>query len=113
MYLDVVRDHPNQQTADIISKFDAVLERETPDLVLVVGDVTSTDSCALAASKRDVPLAHVEAGLRSRDRRMPEERTRLVTDDLPTCSLPTQTTPTPTSTLKTCQVNVFFKWATS
>jgi len=82
IYLDVVRDHPNQQTADIIGKFDAVLERETPDLVLVVGDVTSTDSCALAASKRDVALAHVEAGLRSRDRRMPEERTRLVTDAL-------------------------------
>ncbi len=82
VYLDAARAHPSQQTADIIAKFDEVLERERPDLVLVVGDVTSTDSCAIAASKRDVALAHVEAGLRSRDRRMPEERTRLVTDAL-------------------------------
>ena len=82
VYLDAARAHPSRQTADIIAKFDEVLEREEPDLVLVVGDVTSTDSCAIAASKRDVALAHVEAGLRSRDRRMPEERTRLVTDAL-------------------------------
>ena len=81
-YLDITRDHPVQQTADIIAKFDAVLVREEPDLVLVVGDVTSTDACALAASKRNVAIAHVEAGLRSRDRRMPEELTRLVTDAL-------------------------------
>ena len=81
-YLDAGRQHPVQQTADIIAKFDEVLVREKPDLVLVVGDVTSTDACAITASKRQVPIAHVEAGLRSRDRRMPEELTRMVTDAL-------------------------------
>ena len=51
-YLDVVRDNESQQMADIIAKFDRVLETEKPDLVVVVGDVTSTSACALAASKR-------------------------------------------------------------
>jgi len=81
-FLDVVRDHPAQQTADIISKFDDLLVENRPDLVIVVGDVTSTAACALAASKREIAIAHVEAGLRSRDRSMPEELTRIVTDSL-------------------------------
>ncbi len=81
-YLDATRDHPAQQTADIIAKFDVLIAKEQPDLVLVVGDVTSTAACALAASTRYMPIAHVEAGLRSRDRRMPEETIRLVTDAL-------------------------------
>ncbi len=70
------------QTADILLKFDPVLEEEKPDLVLVVGDVTSTLACTLAAAKRDLPVAHVEAGLRSGDRRMPEELNRVATDAL-------------------------------
>ena len=82
VYLDVVRDNESQQMADIIAKFDRVLETEKPDLVLVVGDVTSTSACALATSKRFIPVAHVEAGLRSGDRRLPEELTRIVTDAL-------------------------------
>ena len=81
-FLDVVRDHPAQQTADIISKFDRILVGNRPNLVIVVGDVTSTAACALAASKRGITIAHVEAGLRSRDRSMPEELTRIVTDAL-------------------------------
>ena len=81
-YLDVVRDNESQQMADIIAKFDRVLATEKPDLVLGVGDVTSTSACALAASKRFIPVAHVEAGLRSGDRRLPEELTRIVTDAL-------------------------------
>jgi UDP-N-acetylglucosamine 2-epimerase (non-hydrolysing) len=70
------------QTADILLKFDPVLAEEGPDLVLVVGDVSSTLACALAAAKRDLPVAHVEAGLRSGDRRMPEELNRVATDAL-------------------------------
>lgn len=81
-HLDVVRDNVAQQMADIIAKFDRFLEQERPDLVIVVGDVTSTAACALAAAQRFTPVAHVEAGLRSRDRTMPEELNRLVADTL-------------------------------
>ena len=81
-FLDAHSGSPVAQTAHILSKFESVLDAETPDLVLVVGDVTSTPACALAASKRDLPIGHVEAGLRSGDRRMPEELNRIVTDGL-------------------------------
>lgn len=71
-----------QQTAKIMLEFEKVMEVERPDLVLVVGDVTSTIACALVASKMHVPIAHVEAGLRSGDRRMPEEINRILTDSI-------------------------------
>jgi UDP-N-acetylglucosamine 2-epimerase (non-hydrolysing) len=69
-----------QQTAEVMKRFDSVLEKEAPDAVLVVGDVNSTLACALTAVKRGVPVAHVEAGLRSFDRSMPEEINRVLTD---------------------------------
>ena len=70
------------QAADIMTKFDAVLDLEKPELVVVVGDVSSTLACATTAALRDLPLAHVEAGLRSGDRRLPEEVYRVATDAL-------------------------------
>lgn len=70
------------QTAAIMRAFEPVLDREEPDAVLVVGDVNSTLACALVAAKKHVPVAHVEAGLRSYDMTMPEEVNRLLTDQL-------------------------------
>jgi UDP-N-acetylglucosamine 2-epimerase (non-hydrolysing) len=77
------------QTAAVITRFEQVVLAEKPDLVVVVGDVNSTMACALVCAKLLVPVAHVEAGLRSYDRTMPEEVNRVVTDsvsDLLYCS---------------------------
>lgn len=68
------------QMADVTAKFDVVLDDERPDLVVVFGDVVSTVYCSLGARLRDIPVAHVEAGLRSGDRTMPEEIARVAVD---------------------------------
>ncbi|MGQ0615143.1 MAG: non-hydrolyzing UDP-N-acetylglucosamine 2-epimerase [Planctomycetaceae bacterium] len=70
------------QTADIMRAFEPVVDAEKPRAVLVVGDVNSTIACALVAAKKGVAVIHVEAGLRSLDRRMPEEINRVLTDQL-------------------------------
>ncbi len=70
------------QTAEIMKRFEPILDSQQPDCVLVVGDVNSTIACALVAAKKGVRVVHVEAGLRSGDRRMPEEINRLLTDRL-------------------------------
>ena len=71
-----------QQTADIMKRFEPVLDDNPPAAVLVVGDVNSTIACALVAVKKGIPVIHVEAGLRSGDRTMPEEINRILTDQL-------------------------------
>jgi len=70
------------QTAAVMERFEPVVLKEQPDWVLVVGDVNSTIACALVCVKLGIKVAHVEAGLRSRDRTMPEEINRLLTDQI-------------------------------
>jgi UDP-N-acetylglucosamine 2-epimerase (non-hydrolysing) len=70
------------QTAKIMVAFEEICQKARPDCVLVVGDVNSTLACSIDAKKLDIPVAHVEAGLRSGDMRMPEEINRLVTDSI-------------------------------
>lgn len=70
------------QTARVMERFDAWMDEHPTDLVVVVGDVNSSVACGLVAVKRDVAVAHVEAGLRSRDRTMPEEINRLIIDTM-------------------------------
>ena len=79
-YLGVGSGTHAEQTAKIMVEFEKVLQRQRADLVVVVGDVNSTVSCSLVSAKMGIPVAHVEAGLRSFDRSMPEEINRLLTD---------------------------------
>jgi UDP-N-acetylglucosamine 2-epimerase (non-hydrolysing) len=80
--LEVGSGSHSRQTAEIMTRFEPVVLERRPDLVLVYGDVNSTVAAALVCAKLLVPVGHVEAGLRSRDRTMPEEINRLLTDQL-------------------------------
>src|SRR5436853_3544485 len=82
VYLGVGSASHAVQTAAVMQAFEPVVEKEKPDWVIVVGDVNSTLACALVCVKLGVKVAHVEAGLRSRDRTMPEEINRLLTDQI-------------------------------
>ena len=70
------------QTADVMRRFEPALDEVQPTAILVVGDVNSTIACALVATKKGIPVIHVEAGLRSFDRAMPEEINRVLTDQM-------------------------------
>lgn len=82
VYLGVGSGSHAEQTARVMFAFEKILLESRPDVVVVVGDVNSTLACAITASKLWIPVAHVEAGLRSFDRKMPEEINRIVTDAL-------------------------------
>ncbi|MDQ7066357.1 MAG: UDP-N-acetylglucosamine 2-epimerase (non-hydrolyzing) [candidate division KSB1 bacterium] len=82
IYLGVGSGSHGEQTGKIMIEFEQVLQDVQPDLVLVVGDVNSTIACGLVAVKMGIKLAHVEAGLRSFDRTMPEEINRVLTDQI-------------------------------
>ena len=79
-----------EQTARVMLRLEQLLVADRPDMLLVVGDVNSTLAAALVASKLLVPVAHVEAGLRSKDRTMPEETNRIITDQLSDLLLTTE-----------------------
>jgi UDP-N-acetylglucosamine 2-epimerase (non-hydrolysing) len=82
LYLGVGGGTHAEQTAKIMIEFEKICVVEMPDLVIVVGDVNSTLACSIVAKKLCLPLAHIEAGLRSFDRTMPEEINRIVTDSI-------------------------------
>jgi UDP-N-acetylglucosamine 2-epimerase (non-hydrolysing) len=82
VHLNVGSGSHAEQTARIMMEFEKICLREKPEMVLVVGDVNSTMACAIVGAKLCIPVAHVEAGLRSFDREMPEEINRVVTDTL-------------------------------
>jgi UDP-N-acetylglucosamine 2-epimerase (non-hydrolysing) len=80
--LEVGSGSHHAQTAEIIKRFGELVQQDRPDMVVVVGDVNSTIACALVAAKESIPVVHVEAGLRSFDRAMPEEVNRVLTDSI-------------------------------
>src|SRR5262249_22270059 len=82
VYLGIGPDTHAKQTARIMMAFEEICQEQKPDLVIVGGDVNSTLAVSLTAAKLNVPVAHVEAGLRSFDRTMPEELNRILTDHL-------------------------------
>jgi UDP-N-acetylglucosamine 2-epimerase (non-hydrolysing) len=81
-YLSVGSGSHAEQTAKVMIEFEKVLINEKPDLIIVYGDVNSTVACSLVAAKMGIKVAHVESGLRSFDRTMPEEINRIITDHI-------------------------------
>lgn len=81
-YLGIESGHPALQVGEIIRELSKVLLEWRPDVMIVPGDVNSTLAAAIAGNKVGIPLAHLEAGLRSRDRSMPEEINRILTDEI-------------------------------
>lgn len=81
-FLDIPPSSPNNQMAEVMKRLEPVINDFNPDLMIVTGDVNSTFAASLTANKMNIPLAHVESGLRSGDRTMPEEINRILTDEI-------------------------------
>jgi UDP-N-acetylglucosamine 2-epimerase (non-hydrolysing) len=81
-FLEIPPSSPNNQMAEVMKRLEPVIKEVQPDLILVTGDVNSTFAASLTANKMNIPLAHVESGLRSGDRTMPEEINRILTDEI-------------------------------
>ncbi|MEL7834370.1 non-hydrolyzing UDP-N-acetylglucosamine 2-epimerase [Fodinibius sp. Rm-B-1B1-1] len=81
-FLEIPPSSPNNQMAEVMLRLEPVVKEVKPDILLVTGDVNSTFAASLTANKMDIPLAHVESGLRSGDRDMPEEINRVLTDEI-------------------------------
>ncbi|MBL0340396.1 MAG: UDP-N-acetylglucosamine 2-epimerase [Bacteroidetes bacterium] len=81
-FLNIPADSANTQMAEIMLRIEKVVKEFAPSLMMVVGDVNSTFAAAITANKMGVKLAHIESGLRSNDRSMPEEINRLLTDEI-------------------------------
>ncbi len=88
VYLGVGSNTHAKQVATIMEKFDDYCDDYSPDMALVVGDVNSTMACSIVAVKRNIKVIHVEAGIRSWDRNMPEEINRMVTDSIADILMP-------------------------
>lgn len=86
--LEVGSDTHARQVARIMERFEPVCDEQKPRAILVVGDVNSTMACSIVAAKKDIKIIHVEAGIRSRDRSMPEEINRMVTDAITDILMP-------------------------
>lgn len=86
--LEVGSDTHARQVARIMERFEPVCDEHKPQAILVVGDVNSTMACSIVAAKKDIKIIHVEAGIRSRDRSMPEEINRMVTDSITDILMP-------------------------
>lgn len=82
IHLDTEKGSQAVQTGSIMVKYEKELEKQKPDICIVFGDVNSTMACAITAKKMEVPVAHIEAGIRSGDWSMPEEINRIVTDSI-------------------------------
>lgn len=98
IYLNIKPDHPGKQIAETINELIDLFSKNKPSMVLVVGDVNSTIAAALAANKCNIPVGHLESGLRSFDKSMPEEHNRIVADHL--CNLHFITEDTGTTNLR-------------
>lgn len=81
-FLEIPPSSPNNQMAEVMKRLEPVVSEVKPDMILVTGDVNSTFAASLTANKMNIPLAHVESGLRSGDRTMPEEINRILTDEI-------------------------------
>ena len=113
MNLEVGSGSHAAQTAEIMKRFEPVCLEQKPSHVLVVGDVNSTIACALVAAKLEITIVHVEAGLRSFDRTMPEEINRILTDAISDVLFTTEESAAGISSVRVSRRRRSILWETS